>query len=916
MKSLKLGTKLLFSFLAVGVIPFAIIAGISWFNSSKALRQGAFNQLEGMRGVKKAQIENFLSERQGDMGVLIETVRTLRQEAFSKLKAVQTIKKNQIENYFGERLGDVNVLSTNNTVISALAEFEKAFEREDGKIGGPGWKWIKQKFAPWLKQYKQDYGYYDLMLINLKGTVLYSVAEESDMGQNLAEGKLRDSVLAKAFRGGLNGVSLQDFEPYAPSNNKPCAFVAAPIKNEGKVIGVVSLQLSLDAINRIMQERTGLGKTGEVYLVGSDKRMRSNSFLDPKGHSVEASFAGTIKSNGVDTEAARKALAGAMGAEIVKDYNGNPVLSAYAPLKISGLKWAILAEIDVAEAFSPVDQNGEEFYKKYTQQYGYYDLFLVNPDGYVFYTVAKESDYKTNLITGKYKDSNLGDLIRGVLGAKNFGMADFAPYAPSKNEPCAFIAQPVLTGKNIDVVVGLQLSLAAINKIMQQRVGMGKTGETYLVGPDKLMRSDSFLDPTNHSVKASFAKPEIGKVDTVASREALAGTTAQKIIMDYNGNPVLSAYAPIKMGQVTWALIAEIDESEALAAVKAMEWIIAIVALVGVSAIVLVALVIGRSISKPISSVVQGLTQGGEQIASAANQVSSSSQTLASGASQQAASLEETSSSIEELASMARQNNDNAQQANGLMQEATHIVINANSAMKKLRDAMAKITLASEETGKIIKTIDEIAFQTNLLALNAAVEAARAGEAGAGFAVVADEVRNLALRAAEAAKNTSNLIEQNIKNIKEGSDLVVTTDDAFSQVEGSARKVGELVEEIAAASKEQTQGIEQINKATSDMDSVTQQVAANAEESAAASEELSAQAETMHGMVEGLAALVNGAGASRTARPAKRNLGEGGSQKRLKSLPVYQDGEPAATPKKAPNKAERELPLDDDFKDF
>ncbi|MFH0728806.1 MAG: methyl-accepting chemotaxis protein [Pseudomonadota bacterium] len=268
--------------------------------------------------------------------------------------------------------------------------------------------------------------------------------------------------------------------------------------------------------------------------------------------------------------------------------------------------------------------------------------------------------------------------------------------------------------------------------------------------------------------------------------------------------------------------------------------------------------IITRGITRPIGRIIEGLYDGANQVASAAGEVSASSQSLAEGTSEQAASIEETSSSLEEMSSMTKQNAENAQQADALMKAANQVVNQANLSMGDLTASMKSISRASEETSKIIKTIDEIAFQTNLLALNAAVEAARAGEAGAGFAVVADEVRNLAMRAATAAKDTATLIEDTVKEVKSGSGLVTKTSEALGAVAESALKVGELVGEIAAASHEQSEGIEQVNKAVAQMDKIIQQNAANAEESASASEELSAQAEQMKGYVEEMVVLVDG----------------------------------------------------------
>jgi len=335
---------------------------------------------------------------------------------------------------------------------------------------------------------------------------------------------------------------------------------------------------------------------------------------------------------------------------------------------------------------------------------------------------------------------------------------------------------------------------------------------------------------------------------------------------------------------------------------------------------VVTAFFIVRSITGPIRRIIEGLTEGAEEVASASGQVSSAAQSLAEGSSEQAASIEETSSSLEEMSSMTKQNADNSQQANSLMGEAKQVVGTANESMGQLTLSMAEITKASEETSKIIKTIDEIAFQTNLLALNAAVEAARAGEAGAGFAVVADEVRNLAMRAADAAKNTANLIEGTVKKIKDGSELVGRTNEAFKQVAGSSAKAGDLVAEISAASTEQAQGIGQINTAVTELDKVTQQNAANAEESASAAEEMSAQAETMKGMVDELVAIVGSSGKAQRAdfgsgrhaqKSVKPHQAIASAIKKLKS-------KAGSARKSAKPLAEAVIPLDDDkqFSDF
>ncbi len=235
-----------------------------------------------------------------------------------------------------------------------------------------------------------------------------------------------------------------------------------------------------------------------------------------------------------------------------------------------------------------------------------------------------------------------------------------------------------------------------------------------------------------------------------------------------------------------------------------------------------------------IGRLAQSVNRMRENMGEAVGQSVVTSQALSEAASEQAAALEETSSSLEEMSAMVGKNAENTTRADQFMVEARRMTENADRSMDELTRSMKEIGATGEQTQKIVKTIDEIAFQTNLLALNAAVEAARAGEAGAGFAVVADEVRNLAMRAAEAARNTSDLMGDIMGKVTEGESLVEATNSSFKQLSASSGKVAVLMGEIAAASKEQSQGISQVNRAIQDMNRVTQQNAASAEELAAA----------------------------------------------------------------------------------
>ncbi|TNF09568.1 MAG: methyl-accepting chemotaxis protein [Gammaproteobacteria bacterium] len=504
-----------------------------------------------------------------------------------------------------------------------------------------------------------------------------------------------------------------------------------------------------------------------------------------------------------------------------------------------------------------VGSDAHTFYKQFKELEQYHDLFLISSDGFVFYSVEREPDYKTSLKDGPYADSNLGDLYKKVLATNSQVIVDFKPYAPSNGNPAAFIGQPVTDDAgNLVMIVALQLSIDHLNEVMTERVGFADTEETYLVGPDKLMRSDSYLDPTNHSVVASFANPSEGRVDTDASRAALSGETDTRVLIDYNGNPVLSSFTPLQIKDITWALIAEVDEAEALAPVEEMKLHLLIEVGIALLLVIAVAYWLSHSLLKPIQEMsdhIEALSEGRgdlnkklvirnndeiaelerrfnkflDKIHTIVNNVSVSTRVIGEasssvsntvektkwGVSQQQedsravnASLEELTASVQSIATSTSEARDATNEAyheinQGMTVTETtvEVIEHLSEEVTQATEVIARLNEQSDAISKVLEVIHGIAEQTNLLALNAAIEAARAGDAGRGFSVVADEVRNLAVRTQSSTQQIHEIIDE-LQNQARHSVRVMnasksTADKGVSQV----KQTGEYFQRITAA---------------------------------------------------------------------------------------------------------------------
>ncbi len=322
-------------------------------------------------------------------------------------------------------------------------------------------------------------------------------------------------------------------------------------------------------------------------------------------------------------------------------------------------------------------------------------------------------------------------------------------------------------------------------------------------------------------------------------------------------------------------------------------------------------------VERPVLASVENLSEGSDQVASASGQVSGSSQQLAEGAQEQAASVEEITSSLAEIKSTTEQNSQNAREADLLAKSADESAKIGYEHIIQLNKSMENINDSSRKISNIIKTIDEIAFQTNLLALNAAVEAARAGEHGLGFAVVAEEVRNLAQRSAEAARDTANIIESSIEEVKKGNEIAEETNKSFEDILDKVKKTGDIIGEIAIASKEQSGGINQLSEAMNQVDSVTQVMASSSEESAAASEQLSAQAANMQDSVNGLAVIFGFKSTSGSKRQVNTPMQTQTHREYTPAPRQFESSKKNVSSNTSNSKPSDVLPLDDDdLKEF
>ncbi len=936
LRNLSVRTKLMGMFSVLILLPLLIFGWVGSEKARDALEEQTLAKLESIAANKRGSIERYFQQIHDqvrtfsedrmivDAMVLFRQLFPLyRDEAGLDDQALAEMKKSVARYYTDEYGAEYRKQNSGASVavdalVGQLGADAIAFQynyisNNSHPLGSkhlldnPGdqtaYSQLHQTLHPVVRNYLETFGYYDIFLVDLNGVIVYSVFKELDYATSLVDGPYAGTNFGEVFRKArdLNAgeIAFVDFKQYGPSYDAPASFIASPVYDKKQKVGVLIFQMPMDQITSVMGERSGLGESGESYLVGTDHLMRSDSFHDAQ-RSVINSFrnpdTGTLLNPAI-----HEALTGNSGVMTTADYRDATVLSAYTPVKVSeGVTWGMEAKIDIDEAFMRVDE-----LVQILLLIGLTIVLVALVLGGVSSHIVVDSMKEVVVLLSQMQEGKLDNAIvikgrdetqkmRAALQITQIKLRSDLDHIQTQAADATRVKVALDNASTNVMVADVDRNIIYLNRSVDKMLHRNET-ELKKVLPhfeaDGLVgrNMDLFHQQPEHQAKLLASLSEMYETEIEVG----------PLTFNLKANPVIDEDGSRLGTAVEWN-----DITEQVNAQKQLEALVTAAAegdlerrldtehfagfmrtlgnrinqmmeAIDVPIREVVRIVSQQAegdltqsmegeylgqfkvlqdnineMSSSLKGVIAEVVMGADTISQGASQISQGSGDLSQRTQQQAASVEETAASMEEMTGTVQQNSTNAEKANEFSLEARGVAEQGSEVMQGAVASMQEMHEASARIADIISTIDGISFQTNLLALNAAVEAARAGEHGRGFAVVAGEVRSLAQRSAEAAKEIKVLIEDSIDKIEQGTRQVNDAGDNLDRIVSSVQQVSEIVGEITNASMEQNQGIGQVNRAVGELDNATQQNAALVEETAAASENMNRQARALRDRVQ------------------------------------------------------------------
>nr|CRH08132.1 Putative methyl-accepting chemotaxis protein [Candidatus Magnetococcus massalia] len=577
-------------------MPMVVVAFISTQTAETGLAITGNNALQAVGEIKKQRVEGYISQLEKGTRVLADTVRTLRQEANNRVGPIHAYKKAQLESFHQQITKTFLILADDPEVIKQLEKMQRAFIDFGGSLRNVAWKEAATELDEHLEGTIEDHKWQDILLVDPDGVLLYSSARNALLGKDVLE-KMAHRPIAKAIADStqserIHGLGVADYQPFPELGKAQKAYMAAQLwDEEGETLAYILLDLPSKPYSTIVQQRQGLGKTGETYIVGRVDAKSPSSYRSLRV--VKRSAIGKPKRG----QLIERAFKGEHGVLTKVGSTGKMEVAAFSPIKLDGFNWVLMTTQSLKEAVvpKPNGEKGQDFFAQYAASDRYEDLYLISPNGYIFYSANEAAVRGQQISQQPLAASGIKRAFDQAVTRKGFVFEDFSLY---QEHPSAFAARPIFAGDQLSMVVMVRLGSEQLNAIMMERTGMGETGETYLVGRDHRLRSNTFRGGDQYTMEASFKQQRTLQGEVVA--QALAGDKGARIATNYLGETVVSAYTPVEVAGQRWALIGAMNQDELRSSVTELKISNLLVGIIAGFVVIIVGWVVAKSISTPI----------------------------------------------------------------------------------------------------------------------------------------------------------------------------------------------------------------------------------------------------------------------------------------------------------------------------